>query len=74
MENYKKQITEKVKQSIVDWIARLKTEHPTQLIRSNFKILFPEGFKSGQNTIPIVTPAKSCKRVIGEIGFYLLHD
>ena len=74
MENYKKQITEKVKQSIGDWISRLKIEHPNQLIRSNFKILFPKGFRAGQNTIPIVTPAKRGKRVVGEIGFYLLDD
>ena len=74
MDNYKKQLTEKVKQSIVEWIARLKTEHPNQLIRSNFKILFPKGFRAGQNTIPIVTPAKRGKRVVGEIGFYLLDD
>ena len=73
MENYKKQLSDKVKQSIIDWIARLKTEHPNQLIRSNFKILFPKGFRAGQNTIPIVTPAKRGKRVVGEIGFYL-HD
>ena len=74
MDNYKKQLSDKVKQSIVDWISRLKIEHPNQLIRSNFKILFPKGFKAGQNTIPIVTPAKKGKRLIGEIGFYLLDD
>lgn len=74
MDNYKKQLSDKVKQSIVDWIARLKIEHPNQLIRSNFKILFPKGFKAGQNLIPIVTPAKKGKRLIAEIGFYLLDD
>lgn len=74
MENYKKQITEKVKQSVSEWIARLKTEHPDQMIRSNWKILFPKGFSAGQNTIPVVTPAKGGKRLIAEIGFFLQDD
>ena len=74
MENYKKQIADKVKDSISDWIARQKTEHPDHLLRSNWKILFPKGFSNGQNTIPVVTPAKGGKRLIAEIGFYLQDD
>ena len=74
MDNYKKQITEKVKQSVSEWIARLKTEHPDQLLRSNWKILFPRGFVAGQNTISVVTPAKGGKRLIAEIGFFLQDD
>jgi len=74
MDNYKKQISDKIKQSISDWIAQQKTEHPDQLLRSNWKILFPKGFSSGQNTIPVVTPAKGSKRLVGEIGFYLQND
>ena len=74
MDNYKKQITDRVKQSISDWIAGQKTEHPDQLLRSNWKILFPMGFKAGQNTIPVVTPSKSGKRLVAEIGFYLQDD
>ena len=74
MDNHKKQISDRVKQSISDWIAGQKTEHPDQLLRSNWKILFPNGFKAGQNTIPVVTPSKSGKRLIAEIGFYLQED
>ena len=74
MDNYKKQISDRVKQSISDWITQQKTEHPDQLIRSNFKILFPKGFISGQNSIPVVTPSKGGKRLIAEIGFYLQDD
>ena len=74
MDNYKKQISDRVKQSISDWIVQQKTEHPDQLLRSNWKILFPKGFITGQNTIPVVTPAKGGKRLIGEIGFYLQDD
>ena len=74
MDNYKKEISDKVKESITDWIARQKTEQPDQLLRSNWKILFPKGFSTGQNTIPVVTPAKGGKRLVGEIGFYLQDD
>ena len=74
MENYKKQISDRVKQSISDWIAGQKTEHPDQLLRSNWKILFPKGFSVGQNTIPVVTPSKGGKRLVAEIGFYLQDD
>ena len=74
MDNYKKQISDRLKQSISDWIAQQKTEHPDQLLRSNWKILFPKGFIAGQNTIPVMTPAKGGKRLIAEIGFYLQDD
>ena len=74
MDNYKKQISDKVKDSITDWIARQKIEQPDQLLRSNWKILFPKGFSAGQNTVPVLTPAKGGKRLVGEIGFYLQDD
>ena len=74
MDNYKKQISDKVKEPITDWIARQKTEQPEQLHRSNWKIVFQKGFSTGQNTIPVVTPAKGGKRLVGEIGFYLQDD
>ena len=74
MDNYKKQITDRVKQSISDWITQQKTEHPDQLLRSNWKIHFPKGFSAGQNTLPVLTPAKGGKRLVGEVGFYLQDD
>ena len=74
MDNYKKQISDRVKQSISDWIAGQKSAHPDQLLRSNWKILFPKGFIAGQNTIPVVTPSKGGKRLVAEIGFYLQDD
>ena len=67
MESYKKQISDKVKQSISDWIVQQKTEHPNQLLRSNWKILFPKGFIAGQNTIAVVTPSKDGNRLIGKV-------
>jgi len=70
-ENYKQQITVKIKDSINQWIDKLKEEHKELLLTKQWNVLFPKGFKSGHNVIPVVTTSKQGKYLIGELLFYL---
>ena len=70
-EDYKQQITVKIKDSINQWIDKLKTDHPDLLLTKQWNIHFPKGFKPGHNVIPVVTTSKQGKYLIGELLFYL---
>ena len=70
-EDYKQQITVKIKDSINQWIEKLKGEHKELLITKQWNVLFPKGFKPGNNIIPIITTSKQGKYLIGELLFYL---
>ena len=70
-EDYKQQITLKIKDSINQWIDKLKEEHKELLLTKQWNVLFPKGFKSGNNVIPVVTTSKQGKYLIGELLFYL---
>jgi len=70
-EDYKQQITLKIKDSINQWIDKLKEEHKELLLTKQWNVLFPKGFKPGNNVIPVVTTSKQGKYLIGELLFYL---
>jgi len=70
-EDYKQQITLKIKDSINQWIDKLKEEHKELLLTKQWSIHFPKGFKPGNNIIPVVTTSKQGKYLIGELLFYL---
>jgi len=70
-EDYKQQITVKIKDSINQWIDKLKEEHKELLLTKQWNVLFPKGFKPGNNIIPVVTASKQGKYLIGELLFYL---
>ena len=70
-EDYKQQITLKIKDSINQWIDKLKEEHKDLLLTKQWNIHFPKGFKSGHNVIPVVTTSKQGKYLVGELLFYL---
>ena len=52
-------------------IHRLKEEHKELLITKQWNVLFPKGFKPGNNVIPVVTTSKQGKYLVGELLFYL---
>ncbi len=68
---YKKQIAEKIKNAVNDWIDDLKNKHQDLLITKQWNILFPKGFQSGFNILPVVTSAKHGKHLVAEIQFVL---
>jgi len=70
-EDYKQQITLKIKDSINQWIDKLKEEHKELRLTKQWNVLFPKGFKPGNNIIPVVTASKQGKYLIGELLFYL---
>ncbi len=70
-QEYKQRITLKIKDSINQWIDKLKEEHKELLLTKQWNVLFPKGFKSGNNVIPVVTTSKQGKYLVGELMFYL---
>ncbi len=71
MDDYKKLIRESIKERIEEWIERLKTQQPELKLTRQWKVLFPRGFESGNNVLPITTGSKEGKRLIGEVSFIL---
>jgi hypothetical protein len=71
---YKKQITEKIKVAVNDWIDELKVKHKELLLTKQWKIIFPKGFNEGHNVLPVVTSSKSGKHLIAEVQFVLPDD
>ena len=69
--DHKQQITVKIKDSINNWIDKLKEEHKELLLTKQWNILFPKGFKPGNNIIPIITTSKQGKYLVGELMFFL---
>ncbi len=69
--DYKVQITEMVKNDINQHIDKLKAESKDLHLTKQWNILFPKGFKPGNNVISIVTASKQGKYLVGELLFYL---
>ena len=74
MDDYKKMIRESVGEEIGEWIDRLKTQTPDLKLTRQWKVLFPRGFESGNNVLPVITGSKEGKRLIGEVSFILPDD
>jgi len=70
-EDYKQQITLRIKDSVNQWIDDVKEKDKDLLLTKQWQVLFPRGFKSGFNTLPVVTNSKNGKHIIGEVGFVL---
>jgi len=70
-EDYKQQITLKIKDAINQWIDELKEKDKDLLLTKQWNVLFPKGFRSGFNTLPVITNSKNGKHLIGEVGFVL---
>ena len=70
-EDYKQQITLRIKDAINQWIDDLKEKDHDLLLTKQWSVIFPRGFKSGFNTLPVVTNSKNGKYMVGEVGFVL---
>ncbi len=70
-DDYKQQITARIKDSINQHIEKLKTEHPDLLITKQWSVVFPKGFVSGHNALPVVTSCKKGKYLVGKTLFML---
>lgn len=68
---YKNQITERIKDRVNSWIDELKGKHPELLITKQWKSVFPKGFKPGHIVIPVVTTSKQGKHLVAEVQFFL---
>ena len=68
---YKKLITESIKEAVNDWIEDLKVKHKELLLTKQWKIIFPKGFQSGHNVLPVITSSKNGKHLIAEVQFIL---
>ena len=47
MSEYRKAITEKIKESVSNWIETLKKEQQELLLTKQWQLLFPKGFTEG---------------------------
>lgn len=74
MGEYKKIITEAIKESVNKWIEDLKESHPELMYTKQWRVIFPKGFEAGNNILPIVTSSKEGKRLIAEVSFLLPND
>ena len=70
-DDYKQQISRRIKDGVNDWIDKLKTEHSNLLLTKQWQVIWPKGFKAGQTVIPVVTGSKKGKHLIGEVQFLL---
>ena len=70
-EDYKSQITQRVKDAINNWIDDLKEKDHDLLLTKQWNVIFPRGFRSGYNSLPVVTNSKHGKHLVGEVGFVL---
>lgn len=71
VEDYKQQITLRVKDPINNWIDDLKEKDHDLLLTKQWNVIFPKGFRSGYNSLPVVTNSKHGKHLVGEVGFVL---
>jgi hypothetical protein len=51
MSEYRKAITERIKESVNNWIETLKKEQPELLLTKQWQVLFPKGFNEGYNCL-----------------------
>jgi len=71
---YKKLITDSIKAAVNNWIEDLKNKHKELLLTKQWKIIFPKGFQSGHNMLPVITSSKKGKHLIAEAQFVLPDD
>jgi len=71
---YKKQITERIRAAVNNWIDELKVKHKELLLTKQWKIIFPKGFNAGHNVLPVITSSKKGKHLIAEVQFVLPDD
>ncbi len=73
-DEYKKMITERIREEVNRWIEELKEQHKELLLTKQWRILFPKGFTPGHNSIPVVTHSKEGQHLVAEIQFVLPDD
>jgi len=73
-DDYKHQISHRIKDGINDWIDKLKAEQTNLLLTKQWQVIWPKGFKAGQTVIPVITGSKKGKHLIGEVQFLLPED
>ncbi len=73
-EEYKKLITERIREEVNHWIEELKEQHKDLLLTKQWRILFPKGFVPGHNSISVVTHSKEGQHLVAEIQFVLPDD
>ncbi len=73
-DEYKKLITERIRDEVNRWIDELKEQHKDLLLTKQWRILFPKGFVPGHNAIPVVTHSKDGQHLVAEIQFVLPDD
>ena len=66
-----REITERIKDSVNRWLQELKEKHPELHLTSQWKTLFPKGYKPGNNQLPVVTGSSQGKHLIAEVRFHL---
>jgi hypothetical protein len=71
---YKKLITDRIKDEVNKWIDELKSKSPDLLLTKQWRIIFPKGFQTGHNTMPVVTGSKNGQHLIAEVQFVLPDD
>ena len=71
---YRKAITERIKESVNNWIETLKKEQPELLLTKQWQILFPKGFNEGYNILSVVTGSKKGQHLIAQVEFVLPRD
>ena len=71
---YRKAITDRIKESVNNWIETLKKEQPELLLTKQWQVLFPKGFSEGFNCLSVVTGSKKGKYLIAQVEFVLPRD
>ena len=71
---YRKAITDRIKESVNNWIETLKKEQPELLLTKQWQILFPKGFNEGYNILSVVTGSKKGQHLIAQVEFVLPRD
>jgi len=71
---YRKAITDRIKESVNNWIETLKKEQPELLLTKQWQVLFPKGFNEGYNILSVVTGSKKGQHLIAQIEFVLPRD
>ncbi|MCF7802680.1 MAG: hypothetical protein K9N46_05430 [Candidatus Marinimicrobia bacterium] len=66
-DDYKKEITNYVRDVIQQRIAHLKEAHPDRLYTNQWQLQWPDGFQEGNNVIPVTTTTKDGPYCIGEL-------
>ena len=71
---YRKAITDRIKESVNNWIETLKKEQPELLLTKQWQVVFPKGFNEGYNILSVVTGSKKGQHLIAHVEFVLPRD